>query len=292
MKKKSTILITGASKGIGLLTAQALAAKGHQVFASMRDMTTKNKNVADSLRSFSEQISGQIIPIELDVTSEQSANSAITNIEADQPIDVLINNAGVMPVGLTEAYTLSQVKDYFDVNFYGIVNTTRAILPFMRERKKGRLVHLSSSAGRLALPYFGVYCASKWAVEAYAESIHYELAPYDIDTCIVEPSGHATGLVTSSPRPNDSGCLDEYGPVAHGGEKLLAMFKDSFAKAEPETDAQNVADCLVDLVEQNHALPLRFQIGSDMGVTGINDAIAPIQQGVIDQLKPIYQEVR
>lgn len=92
-----------------------------------------------------------------------------------------------MPVGLTEGFTMEQAKDLFDVNVYGVMHLTRAVLPAMRARKSGLVISLSSVAGRFGMPFFGLYCASKWAMEAYCESLHYELEPFGVESVLVEP---------------------------------------------------------------------------------------------------------
>lgn len=288
MSDTKTILITGTSRGIGLLAASSLAQNGHRVYALMRNLEDKNQSVVAKFNSLSAKANGEIIPLELDVTNEEQCKSVINTIASHGNIDALINNAGQMPVGVTEAFSNAQIRECFDVNFHGLINTTNTVLPFMRQLGHGRLIHMSSSAGRVALPFFGVYCASKWAVEAYAESVHYEVESFGIESCIVEPSGHATDLVNTAPRPNNIDRQNQYQHLAKGGDRMLQMFEQSFAKQEPETDAQNVADCLVTLVEQTDKLPLRCQIGSDMGVERINEVVAPVQNQLINQLAPIY----
>lgn len=133
MKSAKTILITGASRGIGLLAAKTLASRGHTVYAGMRDLSERNKDAAAELAAFAQ---GRIVPIELDVTDETACTTAVATIEAEAPIDVLINNAGVMPVGLTEAFTMQQAEDLFDVNVYGIMRMTRAVLGHMRQKDR------------------------------------------------------------------------------------------------------------------------------------------------------------
>jgi len=168
------------------------------------------------------------------------------------------------------------------------MRTTRAVLPGMRTRRCGLLVHLSSAAGRLAIPFFGIYCASKWALEAYAESLHYELEAFNIDSILVEPSGHATELVDTAPAPDDSHRAVEYGEFAGGRDRLLGMFRDMFAQGDAITDAQNVADKIVELVEMERPRPIRTQVGADMGVAAVNTCAAPIQVQLIEGLKPVY----
>jgi NAD(P)-dependent dehydrogenase (short-subunit alcohol dehydrogenase family) len=283
-----TTVITGASRGIGELTAKKLAQRGHPVYATMRNIDGRNAEAAGNLKRWAEQYNAPLSVVELDVTSTESITHAITKIENERPIDVLINNAGIMPVGVTEAFSSKQTQSYFDVNMFGVAAMSQAVLTGMRQRQEGLLIHLSSSAGRLAIPYFGIYCASKWAMEAYAECLNYELAPFNIQSVLVEPSGHATDLVNTAPSPNLATVIEEYGAHANGREKLLAMFMDLFAQGHAGNDAQNVAERIAELVEMEGPRPLRTQVGDDMGVSAINDATSPIQTDLIKQLSQIY----
>jgi len=201
---------------------------------------------------------------------------------------VLVNNAGVMPVGLTEAFSMQQTMDVFDVNVYGIMRLTRAALPAMRARKSGLIINLSSSAGRFGMPFFGIYCASKWAVEAYSEALHNELEAFGVECVLVEPSGHGTDLVNTAPAPEDTARLGAYGDFAAGRERLLGMFSHMFETDVAGTDANNVAHAIGQLVDMSGLRPIRVQVGHDMGVSAVNDAVAPIQAKLIDMLKPVY----
>lgn len=290
MSVNKTVLITGTSRGIGLLAAKTLAQRGHKVFASMRDISTRNKDSAEKLRNWATSEKLALEPIELDVTEPESISTAVATIENRGPIDVLINNAGIMPVGVTEAFDSQQVQSFFDLNVFGLMNLSNAVLPGMRKRKAGLLIHLSSAAGRLAIPYFGVYCSTKWAVEAYAESLHYELTPLGVESIIVEPSGHGTDLVETSPTPTDQLRLNDYGTLATGGEKLLDMFKQLFAEGDDLHNPQNVADSLIQLIEQDRPRPIRTQVGDDMGVAAINEAVRPVQATLIESLKSVYSQ--
>lgn len=287
-KAPKTVLVTGASRGIGHLTAKTLAAGGHHVYAAMRGRNGRNSDAAKALEEYAEQSALSLYVVDLDVTSYEDCLRAITGIEAKRPLDVLVNNAGVMPVGVTEAFSQQAMQDCFDVNIFGLAMMSQAVLPAMRLRRSGLLIHLSSAAGRVAIPYFGIYCASKWALEAYAECLNYELEPFNIQSVIVEPSGHATDLVNTAPSPDLTGVLHEYGSHKEGREKLLGMFHDLFAQGQAGNDAVNVADRIMALVEMQGPRPIRTQIGDDMGVSAINTATAPIQAGLIEQLSQVY----
>ena len=288
MVTPQTILITGASRGIGLQTAKALAQRGHKVFASMRGIAGRNHDAAKQLEAWASEGGFKIETLELDVTDQASVDRAIAAIEAQGQLDVLVNNAGFMPVGLTEAFTLDQQQACFDVNMFGLARTSRAVLPHMRKRGSGLLISLSSAAGRLTIPHFGVYCASKWAMEAYCEALHFELEPFGIDSVLIEPSGHGTDLVASSPAPADAETVNAYGPYAAGRERMLGMFQDMFDQGDAMTDAGNVARKIVELVEMQGPRPIRTQVGQDMGVEAVNAATAPIQAGLVENLKGVY----
>ena len=283
-----SVLITGASRGIGLLTAKELAQRGHRVYASMRDPHGRNAENRRDLEQWAQDNKAKLTVIALDVTDESTIATAMKDINANGPLDCLINNAGIMPVGVSEAFTTEDFQRCLDVNLLGLANVTQAVLPGMRKQRSGLLIHVSSAAGRLALPFFGVYCASKWAVEGYAEALHYELADYGVQSVIIEPSGHGTDLVKTAPKPSNENILTSYGDLADSRERFLEMFKNMFAEGNAITDASNVARTIAKLIEMDGPRPIRTQIGQDMGVQAINEATAPIQASMIGTLKPVY----
>jgi len=287
MFKKKVVVVTGASRGIGFLTVKTLVQEGYYVVAAMRDIAGRNKHNAQALCAWAKDFTGSVEVIEMDITNERNVSFAMQSLEQRLEIDVLINNAGVMPVGITEAYTPAAVRECFETNVIGSINTNRAVLPFMRKRKAGLLIHISSTAGRLAIPYFGVYCASKWALEALAESMHYELDGFGVESIIVEPGGHATDLIANTPAADDSNCLHSYGEKAHCPNKMIAMFEDMFAAEESITNAQNVADKISTLISMDGSRPIRTTVGGDMGLNAINESVAPKQADLIASLQPI-----
>ncbi len=282
---KKIILITGCSSGFGRLSAQTLARQGHGVYAGMRDLDGRNKGVAAALRSMAADEGLDLQVIELDVTRGASINTAVAAVVADRGrIDVLVNNAGVMNVGITEGFTPEQIRQQMEVNYLGPLVLDRAVIPHMRRQQSGLLIHVSSLAGRLVFPYFGIYCASKFALEAVAEAYRYELSSQGIDSVIVEPGPFATALISTSPKPEDQARLAEYGEVAQVPDKMLASFEE-FYKTADAVDPQVVADDIATLVAMPHeARPLRTVSGLDYGVRELNAMVAPLQHGLLEAL--------
>src|SRR3974390_3219659 len=182
-----TIMITGAGSGFGRATAEALARAGHLVFASMRDPDAKNPHHAQELRQQG------IGVVELDISSDPSVDRAVKEVLADTGrIDVLINNAGIASAGVTEAFTADQAKVLFNTNIVGLLRTTRAVLPTMRAQGDGLIINIGSILGRVTFPFFGIYGASKFAVEAITDSLRYEVSQFGVDVTLVQRSEEHT----------------------------------------------------------------------------------------------------
>ncbi|MCF8373604.1 MAG: SDR family oxidoreductase [Bacteroidales bacterium] len=240
MNKK--ILITGANGGFGKLTVQTLLQQGHQVAASMRNVNGKNKKVADELRD-----AGAII-VDIDVTSKDSVNKGVAEaIELLGGIDVLVNNAGVGVLGMQEHFTDEDFFRLFDINVFGVQRMNRAVLPHMRGNGLGLLIHVSSLLGRIALPFYGPYNASKWAVEALAENYRIELSGFGIDSCIVEPGGYPTTFMENLMTPSDHSRDESYGDYVHAPKQMFDGFEGALA-SNPAQDPQNVADAIALLI--------------------------------------------
>ena len=289
--EQKVILVTGSSNGIGRLTAETLARQGHTVFASMRDANSRNAAVRAELEQFARDGRHNLRVIELDVTMDESVEAAVADIiESSGRIDVLVNNAGVMNIGITEGFTLEQVQRQFDVNFYGAVRTNRAVLPHMRHREDGLLIQISSVAGRVVLPFFGIYNASKFAVEAMSEAYRYDLSGFGIDSVIVEPGPYDSNLLETIPWPQDRERLEEYSELAGAAEALISSLSDLY-QSDDARDPQEVADAVSDLVATPVGQrPLRTVVGIDYGVTELNEAAAPFQRGVLEALEMRHME--
>lgn len=278
------VVVTGASSGFGRLTVLELARRGHTVIATMRDVGGRNGRVRDELIDAAKAEGHVLHVLEMDVADELSVNAAIANvIQQHGRVDALINNAGTMFVGVTEAYTVADIERQFAVNFFGAVRADRAVLPHMRAAGSGVLVHVTSLMGRVIFPFFGVYSASKFALEALAEAYRYELSSFGIDSVIVEPGPFPSNLLPSSPEPSDEGVLKSYGDVAAIPGQIKEHSNDGNDPQNPP-QSQRVADAIAQLVEATERRPLRTVVmpeGMDLGVQRLNEAVAPIQNDLL-----------
>ncbi len=178
MPETPVVLITGCSSGIGKATALAAAARGHRVYATGRD--------PESLRELSG--GGRIRTLALDVTDTGSIGRAVASVLGESGrLDALVNNAGYGQYGAAEDVTAEEWRREFDVNLFGAVEVTRAVLPAMREARSGTIVNVSSVAGKIAIPFAAPYCASKHALEAVSDALRVEVAPFGIRVVVIEP---------------------------------------------------------------------------------------------------------
>ena len=274
MDSKQVVLITGASTGFGRLIAETLAHNGHTVFASMRDPAGRNSTNAAELRSLAQKELLPLHVLELDVTDDASVNRAVDSIlDQSGRIDVAINNAGYGIVGLTEAVTTEQAQKLMDTNFFGPVRVNRAVLPQMRRQRCGLLLHVSSGAGRVVVPTMGLYCASKFALEALAEAYHYELAGQGIESVIIQPGAYQTPILGSLVMAADELRTQTYG-VAN---ELPAKINGALAASAG--NPQEVADAVLRIIETPVGQKqLRYRISStNVGIDEINALSATIQ---------------
>lgn len=277
-----SILITGSSNGFGYLTTLTLARNGYKVWATMRDPNGKNREKKEDLEAIARKENIAITVTELDVTSDTSTNNLAEKIkEQDGSLDVLVNNAGVMYVGITEAYSLTQVQAQFDTNFFGVIRTSKAFLPLLKISEDGLIINISSLAGRLVFPYFGIYCASKFALEAYSESLKYELKPLGVDVSIIEPGPYPSGLLYSGPKEDDAIVLESYGEKKDVPAAMLQNF-DDFFKSENAPKPQEISDAVLKVIKtQKGDRPIREAIGIDYNTNLLNEKTNPIQESLM-----------
>jgi len=241
--------ITGASRGFGLEIARAALARGDGVVA-----TARNPEAVTAALGVHEHLLG----IALDVRDEaQAAAAAEAAIAHFGRIDVLVNNAGYGLVGAVEEASAAEVERLFATNVFGLLNVTRAVLPVMRGQRSGRVLHLSSIGGYAASPGFGIYCASKFAVEALGESMRIELAPLDIHVTIVEPGYFRTGFLQPSSLASTAQRIDDYDATA-GAVRHFVRGADGQQPGDP----RRLAAALLAVVD-DPAPPLRLPLGAD-----------------------------
>ena len=175
--EKKVILITGGSTGIGLAAGKLLARQGHKVYGTSRDSSRFDKMEKEGINA-----------IKLDVTSEESCKKCIkTIIEKEGKIDVLINNAGYGFYGPIEEVEIEEAKVQLEVNVFGLVRMTQLVLPYMRNEKRGKIINVSSVAGRVTTYLGGWYHASKYALEALSDSMRMEFKKFGVKVSIIEP---------------------------------------------------------------------------------------------------------
>jgi len=277
--KAQVVLITGASSGFGRLIAETLARKKFHVFATMRSVNTRNAAAALELEQLAQRESLSLHVLELDVTQDTSVEQAVAEVVGKTGrIDMLINNAGYGIMDLSETVTIEQAQRQLDVNFFGVVRMNHAVLPAMKRQGSGLLLHVSSGGGRLAIPGMGFYCASKFAMEALAETYRYELASQGIDSVIIEPGPYATPIVDKLETGEDEPRRSGYGEMAQVPWRILQGIRSS--RGNP----QEIADKVLQIIETPAGKrQLRYRVGGGgRGVERINALTDEIQAQLLE----------
>ena len=224
-----TILITGTSSGIGRATVRHFSTNGWRVVATMRNPDKETEM----------QHWPNVVLKSLDVTNQESIDRAISStIQEFGHIDVVVNNAGYGAIGIFEASTPEQIQRQFDTNVFGLINVIRTILPHFRGRRAGTIINVSSIGGRVTFPLYSVYHGTKWAVEGFAESLHYELKPFNIKVKNVEPGPIKTDFYDRSQDLFHKAGLDAYKEYE---QRVLGNSKNFGANAPgPEVVAKTI----------------------------------------------------
>jgi NAD(P)-dependent dehydrogenase (short-subunit alcohol dehydrogenase family) len=240
---------------------------------------TRNAEAAGEIEALAQREGLALRALEIDVTDEDSVLRGIDAVTAEcGRVDVLVNNAGGGIVDLAETVTTAQAQRLFDTNFFGVLRMNRAVLPAMKRQGSGLLLHVSSGAGRLAIPAMGLYCASKFALEALAEVYRYELAALGIGSVVIEPGAYPTPIMAKLGPGEDPARRNGYGDIAGIPEKLSTRLAGS--KANP----QEIADAVLQIIETPAGQrQLRYRVASsDLGVSRINSVTDEVQAQLVE----------
>ncbi len=244
----AVVLITGCSTGIGKATALVLSRAGHTVYATMR-----NPQGAPSLGEIADQEQLPVTILPLDVDDTDSVDHAVNEILAQEDgIDVLVNNAGIGPLGAVETLDLEEFRQTMDTNYLGPIRCIQKVLPGMRQRRKGCIINISSVAGKIASASQGGYAASKFALEALSESLAQEVKPYNVRVALVEPGVIATPIFGKIE-------LSEGEEIYPNARRLSALFQTALQNPVPP---EVIGERVLEIVDGD-SWRLRYPTGPD-----------------------------
>jgi NAD(P)-dependent dehydrogenase (short-subunit alcohol dehydrogenase family) len=279
-----SVLITGTSSGFGRLTSLHLARLGAKVIASMRNFDNGNRPEAKELMQIAKTEKLDLSVVEIDVTNDAQVAAGVAAAEgiAGGAIDVLINNAGIGMGGPVEINDMEATHLMFETNLFGYLRMARAVLPAMRENGAGQIFNVSSQLGRLLLPNIGMYCATKFGIEAMFETMAYELAPFGVEITIIQPGGYPTKIwdngrryVSELMERADDERKDAYGGHIQMAQGLLA--------GGGSTDPMDVPRAIAGIIAMPAGKrPLRRPVHPNTQATDTaNAAMAQIQAAVL-----------
>ncbi|MEO8800712.1 MAG: SDR family oxidoreductase [Polyangiaceae bacterium] len=274
---EKTVVITGASSGIGRATALYLEQKGFRVFAGVR-----KRNDGDALRAES---GGKVVPIEIDVTNGVTIAAAVRAVEAQlagRGLDGLVNNAGIGTAAPVEYMSVDELRRQFEVNVFGQVAVTQAFLPLIRQAR-GRIVNIGSVGSHIAIPFGGALCGSKGAFSLLSDALRLELRAFGIHVCLVEPGAISTPAVDKT-LGDAEGIIRAMGPegAARYGDKMREFMRFGYERETNGSPPAVVADVV------HHALTarrprVRYPVGNDAWMMVTLPRILPDR--ALDQLR-------
>jgi NAD(P)-dependent dehydrogenase (short-subunit alcohol dehydrogenase family) len=281
-----TVLVTGCSSGFGELIVKTLATHGHRAYASMRGVQRRNADAAGRLNAWATTNAVRLTVLDLDVTSDASVRHAVdTVLAAEGGVDVVVNNAGASAAGPLEAFSVAQMAALLDLNVLGPMRVNKAVLPSMRARGSGLIIWITSTLGRVLPGRGGLYPATKWAAEGFAESLHHQVAPFGIDVVIVEPGSFPTPAISKSMPADDQAVTAAY--AASGAPPARAPEPPSDGTYR-RPDPQEVADAVLALVRLPAGQrPLRQVVGPVFteGVTEYNQTYERVRAQLEESLR-------
>lgn len=267
MKQSKTLLITGVSSGFGQALAEAALAAGHRVIGTVRQ--------ADAVAAFESHASGNAYARQLDLTDTPAIARVAEEIETSLgPVDVLVNNAGYGHEGILEESPTEEMRRQFEVNVFGAVELTRALLPFFRQRRAGHIINITSMGGYITMPGIAYYCGSKFALEGISDTLGKELAPFNIHVTAVAPGSFRTDWAGRSMRRSPRQIAD-----------YDALF-DPVRQARLEKSGQQLGDpckaakAMLEIIESDTP-PAHLLLGSD-ALKRVRDRLADMAREIED----------
>jgi NAD(P)-dependent dehydrogenase (short-subunit alcohol dehydrogenase family) len=252
----SVAVVTGSSSGIGLAASLALAKNGYVTYATMRNLAKQ-----DSIQSVAEKEHLPVRTVQLDVTDENSVKNAIQSILSESGrIDLLVNNAGYGMTGAFEDIGMDEIKSLYETNVFGVIRVTQAVLPIMRKQGSGRIINISSGAGRIGYPGGSAYVSSKFALEGLSESMAFEVEQFGIKTVLVEP-----GFIRTNFAENIVTAKKAQDPNSPYSQMMMQMKSSSHRRRmiENAPDADLVASVIVEAATAKEP-NLRYLAGKDV----------------------------
>ncbi|MCA1031662.1 oxidoreductase [Bacillus timonensis] len=247
-------LITGASSGFGLLTALELAKQDVFVVATMRNLA-KADTLKEKIKEL--KLEDKIRIEKLDVTNSTSIARMKAVFNAIGRIDILVNNAGFAAGGFAEEVTIEEFKQQFDTNFFGVIEVTQFVLPFMRKQKSGKIINVSSISGLIGFPGLSPYVSSKYALEGFSESLRLEVKPFGIDVALIQPGSYSTSIWTTGKKVAEKS-LDTKSPYY---SYMQVIEKQIESGKSQMGDPEDVAKLICKIALEQNTKKLRFPIG-------------------------------
>ena len=280
-----TILVTGSTSGFGRLTVETLARQGYTVFAGMRAVAGKNAPTAEELRALAEREQLALHIVEIDVTNDASVEQAIESIVGSSGrLDVVVNNAGMSYSGPLEAFTLEQVQQQFETNVFSVLRVNRAALPHMRRQGSGLLLQIGSIIGRIALPFLGLYGATKFTLEGLTESYRYELAPFGIDAAIIEPGTFPTAISAKRQLAADTERFVLYQTAMNAFTAPFYAENRSATPPNPQEVADAVARVIAQPMGERPLHTIVATVAQRQAPQAVNDAVADATRSFFETL--------
>lgn len=281
-----SVLITGTSSGFGRLTALHLARLGATVIASMRNLDGGSRAEAVELAQIAKAENLKLSIVEIDVLDEEQITNGVAEAEeiAGGALDILINNAGIGLAGPVEINDDDATRLIFETNLFGYLRMARAVLPKMRAKQQGQIFNVSSQLGRILIPNLGMYCATKFGVEAMFETMAYELAPFGVEITIIQPGGYPTKIWENGTQYVDAllSGVDTERANAYDGHLQMSR---GLLNGQYSTDPMDVPHAISEIIAMPAGKrPLRRPVHPNpAAMTNANAAMAQIQAAVLGQ---------